>query len=32
MTELNIFDDTRRSMFLRLQVPVEFDKKISKTS
>ena len=32
MTEWNIFDDTRRSMFLRLQVPVEFDKKISKTS
>lgn len=26
MTEFNIFDDSRRSMFLRLQVPVRFDK------
>lgn len=26
MTEFNVFDDSRRSMFLRLQVPVNFDK------
>ncbi len=26
MTEFNIFDDSRRSMFLRLQVPVKFNK------
>ena len=26
MTEFNVFDDSRRSMFLRLQVPVAFDK------
>ena len=26
MTEFNVFDDSRRSMFLRLQVPVKFDK------
>ena len=25
MTEFNVFDDDRRSMFLRLQVPVRFD-------
>lgn len=24
MTEFNVFDDSRRSMFLRLQVPVNF--------
>ncbi len=27
LTELHIFDDTRRNMFLRLQVPVKFSKK-----
>lgn len=26
MTEFNVFDDSRRNMFLRLQVPVSFDK------
>lgn len=26
MTEFNVFDDSRRNMFLRLQVPVEFSK------
>lgn len=26
MTEFNVFDDSRRGMFLRLQVPVQFDK------
>lgn len=26
MTEFNVFDDSRRAMFLRLQVPVEFNK------
>ena len=26
LTEFNVFDDSRRSMFLRLQVPVRFDK------
>ena len=26
MTEFNVFDDSRRGMFLRLQVPVKFDK------
>ncbi len=26
MTEFNIFDDSRRTMFLRLQVPVKFNK------
>lgn len=27
MTELNVFDDRRRNMFLRLQIPVSFGKK-----
>lgn len=26
MTEFNVFDDSRRNMFLRLQVPVQFDR------
>lgn len=26
MTEFNVFDDSRRNMFLRLQVPVKFDR------
>lgn len=26
MTEFNVFDDSRRNMFLRLQVPVEFNR------
>lgn len=26
LTEFNVFDDSKRSMFLRLQVPVSFDK------
>lgn len=26
MTEFNVFDDSRRSMFMRLQVPVKFNK------
>ena len=28
LTEFNVFDDEKRGMFLRLQVPVDFTRKI----
>ena len=27
MTEFNVFDETQRSMYLRLQVPISFEEK-----